>query len=185
LDSLSVADALSRHYEAHALPHDGGEGARWFHIRIGPGKLRLPNPPARKRAVLFHDVNHLVTGYDTAFSNGEMVIAGYELGSGCGSYWIAWLINLWMFALGLVLRPRPMFRAFLRGRRASSVYKREDRATLRDMTVAELRADLSVPQQVPPARLSDRVLFVLWSVAALAATLTPLILLVAASRGLF
>jgi hypothetical protein len=55
-----------------------------------------------------------------------MVIAGYELGSGCGPFWIAWSINLVAFALGLVVTPRPMFEAFLRGRRASSLYRYED-----------------------------------------------------------
>ena len=134
-DSSSVSEALARHYREHGLPADGGARDDWFKVRIGPVVLPLPNPPARKKAVLFHDVNHLLTGYNTVFSDGEMVIAGYELGTGCGRYLVAWLINLWMLAFGLVACPRRMFRAFLRGRAAESVYHWEDRATLRSMTV--------------------------------------------------
>ncbi len=94
LDSTTVTEALARHYAEHGLPPDGGESERWFRIRIGPLVLPLPNPPARRRAVFYHDVNHVLTGYNTVFSDGEMVIAGYELGSGCGPFGIAWLINL-------------------------------------------------------------------------------------------
>ena len=133
---MSLGDALARHYVDHGLPADGGEREPWFRVRIGRLTIRLPNPPARQRAVFFHDVNHILTGYNTTFSDGEMVIAGFELGAGCGPFWIAWLINLGMFAFGLVACPRAMFDAFVRGQRASSIYQRaEDRATLSGMTV--------------------------------------------------
>jgi len=76
-----------------------------------------------------------LTGYNTVFSDGEMLISGFELGSGCGSNWIAWLINLYMFALGLFVRPRALYWAFLRGRESLSVYSlREGRTTLERLT---------------------------------------------------
>ena len=174
-ESTTVADALARHYVEHGLALDGGEHERWFRVRIGPLAFALPNPPARQRAVLYHDINHVITGYNTVFSDGEMVIAGHELGSGCGPYWIAWLINLGIFPLGLLRRPGAMFRAFLRGRRAESVYRWEDRATLRGMTVSALRVTLGVPQGMPPARASDYLIFTLWSVVAVTFELSPLL----------
>ncbi len=172
-ESTTVADALALHYVEHGLALDGGEHDRWFRVRIGPLAFALPNPPARQRAVLYHDINHVITGYNTVFSDGEMVFAGYELGSGCGPYWIAWLINLGIFPLGLLRRPGAMFRAFLRGRRAESVYRWEDRVTLRGMTVSALRATLGVPEATPSARVSDRLIFLLWSVVAVAFVLSP------------
>jgi hypothetical protein len=164
----TIADALARYYVEQSLPPDGGEHDKWFRVHVGPIVVPLPNPPARRRAVFYHDVNHVVTGFDNMFTRGEMAIAGYELASGCGPYWIAWLINLGMFGLGLVFCPRDLFGAYLRGRRAASVYRRPDRDALRGMTVEALRRTLGVIPAAPPAGLGDRIGFATWSILAVA-----------------
>jgi len=185
-DPTMVRDALARHYVAHGLPSDGGEGERWFHVHIGSVTVHLPNPPARRRALFFHDVNHVLTGYNTAFSDGEMAIAGFEVGSGCGPFWVAWYLNLSMVALGLVVCPRAVFRAFVRGRRASSLYhRREDRATLSAMSVGELRALLGLDRAPAAAGVGDRVRFVAWSIAAGVMILAPVVAALMALRGVW
>jgi len=177
---VTLGEALARQYEAHGLPPDGGESDPSFRVRLGPFTIRLPNPPPRKRAVFFHDANHILTGYDTVFSNGEMLIAGFELASGCGPYWIAWLINLDMFALGLLVRPTAMFRAFVRGRRsAASMYSRpETRSALSTMTVDGLRAliglDRTSESTASESTAMDRLLFFLCSIAAVVTIAAPL-----------
>jgi hypothetical protein len=180
--SLSVGETLALHYRTHGLPADGGASASWFRVRIGPLVVPLPNPPARKRAVYFHDVNHVATGYNTVFSDGEMLISAYELGCGCGSYLIAWLINLGLFGVALFVRPRSLFRAFVRGRRAKSVYAWPDPSTLPGTTVRELRARLAVPVDAPLPRFADRALFAAWAVAAVVWNLAPIALIVAVVR---
>lgn len=166
---MKVGDALVRYYETHGLPPDGGEQNAWFNVRIGSLTIPLPNPPARRRAVFLHDVNHLVTGYNTVFSDGEVVIAGFEVGAGCGHVWIAWFINLYMMAFGLVLQPRGVFRAFVRGRRSGSIYRhREPRADIREKTVAEMQKLLMLDATAPRASVADRFQFVLWSAIAVA-----------------
>jgi hypothetical protein len=185
LDDAYLGDALARHYAAHGLPADGGESESWFRVRIGPLTIRLPNPPARKRAVFFHDTNHVLTGYNTLFSDGEMVIAGYELGSGCGRYWIAWLINLGMFALGLVACPRPMFDAFVRGRRSASIYRRsEDRATLSAMTVRDLKTLARLDRPGDAATAGDRLRFTGFAIAGLVPWVVALGAIGVAIRGI-
>lgn len=170
----TITDALTRHYIAHGLPSDGGESSPWFHVHIGSLTLRLPNPPARRRAVFFHDVNHILTGYDTAFSGGEVAIAAFEVASGCGRYWIVWYINLTMFAVGLVVNPRAVFRAFARGTGTSSIYRRqENRDALSAMSVAELRALLRIDDAPRVGRFSDRVRFGAWSIVAGAVMIVP------------
>ena len=186
-ESSIVSDALAQHYVAHGLPADGGANDPWFRVRIGPATLRLPNPPARRRAVFFHDVNHVATGYNTTFSDGEMVIAGFEVGAGCGTLWIVWFINLSMLALGLLACPRKVFDAFVRGRRSASIYTcREDPASLGAMSVAEVRALLRLDAETPIPRPADRLAFTGWAILAIfvfAAALSPLaIILWAALR---
>jgi hypothetical protein len=174
LDSVTIGDALARHYADHRLPADGGENASWFRVHVGPLSIPLPNPPARRRAVFLHDVNHILTGYDTTFSSGEMIIAGFEVGAGCGPFWIAWVINLGMFAFGLVVTPGAMFRAFVRGRRSSSIYRhRGDRRTLSGQTVGTVRRMLRIDAGPPRATLGDRLAFFGWSLIAVVVTIAP------------
>ena len=161
----TVGEALAQYYVAKGLPFDGGANAPWFSVHIGPLSIRLPNPPARRRAVFFHDSNHLLTDYDTVFSRGEMMIAGFELASGCGSYWFAWFINFMMFGLGVLTRPREVYRAFLRGRHCISLYElNEDQRALSGMPIAALRAHVGIDTQ-PAPRGTDSLVFATWTLA--------------------
>jgi len=180
-ESTQVGDALAAHYVAHQLPADGGAMNPWLHVRIGPLTVRLPNPPARRRSVLFHDVNHMVTGYNTTFSDGEVVIAGFEVGAGCGPFWIVWYINLSMLALGLALRPRDVFAAFVRGRRSSSFYRcRTDPTTLAGMSLGAVRSLLELDCRPLNVTTADRVAFAAWAIVAVAVLLGPLAVPIAA-----
>ena len=165
--SITIGEALTRHYATHGLPPDGGESAPWFRVHIGPLVIPLPNPPARQRAVFFHDVNHVLTGYNTAFSDGEMAIAAFEVGAGCGRYLVAWYINLCLMALGVLFKPRAVFAAFVRGRNCASTYERiENRSELRAKTVVELRRLIGVDAMVDPRPQRWRASFVAWTFAA-------------------
>jgi hypothetical protein len=144
-ESKLIGEALKEYYTSHGLPPDGGASASFFHVKLGPITIPVPNPPARRRAVFFHDVNHLLTGYNTVFSEGEVEIAGFEIGAGCGPYWIAWAINAPMFVIGLAINPGPTWCAFQRGRRSGSIYETADsRETLSALTVGELRNSLPI-----------------------------------------
>jgi hypothetical protein len=183
--SLTIDRALAAHYTAHGLPADGGEHASWFRIRVGALSIPLPNPPARRRAVFFHDVNHVLTGYDTSFGKGEMQIAAFEIGNGCGPYVIAWYINLSLMALGAIARPHLSFAAFVRGRRCRSIYRRaEDRAQMRGWTVGALRHVLQLDASRPVPRLSDRLHFGAWTFVASAIALLNIGVPVAVTWGL-
>ena len=176
---MTVGEALERHYSRHGLPADGGEHATWFRVRLGPVSIPFPNPPARRRAVFLHDVNHVLTGYDTVFSDGEMSIAAFEVGTGCGRVWVAWFINLFLMAIGTVLRPRAVVRAFVRGRRTDSIYRRPDaRQCLRQMAVDDMRAELRVDHDGSRPTAREYVAFVLWSVISwlvVAGTVLPVV----------
>lgn len=138
-DEITVREAL-QHYFAQYHFKDGGYTERWFRIKLGPLMIPLPNIPARVEAVKIHDIHHVLTGYRADWK-GEVEIAGWELGGGCGRYWVAWLLNAGSFTLGLFLYPRALLRAFRSGRRVPNnlyhgiVYD----AALLDRPLADLR----------------------------------------------
>lgn len=111
----TLREALQRYFAQYHFA-DGGYTERWFRIKLGPLFIPLPNIPARVRAVKVHDVHHVLTGYRADWK-GEVEIGAWELASGCGRYWVAWLLNAGSFTIGLVLYPRALWRAFREGRR--------------------------------------------------------------------
>ena len=91
-----------------------------------------------KTSLFLHDINHLLSGYDTHWV-GELEIAGWELGSGgCGRYYLYWVDRLVFVALGLLFAPIRTLRAFRRGRKHKNVFDRDPLA-LMSVGVDELR----------------------------------------------
>ena len=138
---MPVREALE-HYFARYHFKDGGYNKKWFHIKLGPLMIPMPNIAARVEAVKIHDLHHIITGY-TAHWKGEVEIGGWELGGGCGLYWVAWLLNTGSFIVGLLLYPRALFRAFHAGRRVpNNLYHGGAYDALLDRSVGELRRSI-------------------------------------------
>ena len=49
--------------EDYDFGDDGGYSKRWVRIELGKIALSFPNLPSRVRAVRFHDLHHVLTGY--------------------------------------------------------------------------------------------------------------------------
>jgi hypothetical protein len=176
-DTMPIDAALASYYRTHNLPLDGGASDPWFRVHIGSVSIPLPNPPARRRAVMLHDINHVVTGYNTVFSQGEMAIAAFEVAASCGRYGIVWYLNLSMFALGLIAEPREVFAAFVRGRRSGSIYRDvPPSVTLSGMSVADVRTLLHIDAGGSAATWTDRLQFMLWAAIAVLVLVAPALL---------
>jgi hypothetical protein len=95
-------------------------------------------------------LHHNAAEYETDWP-GKAEIAAWELASGCARYPAAWVLNLGAFDAGLVVAPRRLFRAFLRGRRAkTNLYKSSfDESRLNDITVGMLRDQLELRAVFP------------------------------------
>ena len=98
-DQLLVKDALQIYF-SHYHFKDGGYKDKWFKIKIGPFFLPLPNIKDRVDAVKIHDIHHVITEYRADYK-GEVQIGAWEIASGCGKYYIAWLLNFGSFVIGI------------------------------------------------------------------------------------
>lgn len=169
-DSPTLLDARERYLHDNGFDPDYDE--RWVKLKAGPFQIWFPNAPGRVRAVKLHDLHHLVTGYATTWT-GEVEIAAWELASGCGRHAWAWGLNLSALPIGLVIAPRALLRAFVRGRRSRNLYRRQsgiDDALLAQ-PVQALRAELGLEQPDAPVRISDAVAFVAIATACVAGML--------------
>ena len=145
-NDIKIKDALPLYFEKYHFS-DGGYNDKYFKIKIGPLFIPMPNTKSRIKAVKFHDVHHLLTEY-TAFWKGEVEIGAWEIASGCGKHWIAWLLNFGSFTIGLFLYPKALFEAFMAGRHVkSNLYQGyEYNETLLNKTIGELRDEFKIGQ---------------------------------------
>ncbi|HEY1086681.1 MAG TPA: hypothetical protein VGE37_03265, partial [Archangium sp.] len=87
----TMREAVRRYFDENGFGIDGGYGATWVDFKLGPVPFPLPNTEGRKRAVKFHDLNHVLTGYRTD-TLGEFEISAWEAGAGCRDFWAAWAL---------------------------------------------------------------------------------------------
>lgn len=157
--ALTMREARAQYFAANQFGPDGGYSDPWVNFKLGPVPLPFPNSASRVRALRFHDMHHILTGYDTNFV-GEIEIAAWELAAGCHNEPFAWFINL--AGIGAFLSsPKRVFRAFVRGLRSQSLYG-QDADSLLSMKVHEVRAKLAVPpSDLPAATKSECAQFVI------------------------
>jgi len=107
----------------------------------------IPNPPSRQRAIRFHDLHHVATGYGTDLA-GEAEISAWELRAGLGSIsvYVRALVSTALI-LGIFVAPLRMARAYRAGKGARSFFANPRPVhELYAMNVDELRRALGVPE---------------------------------------
>jgi hypothetical protein len=167
-DTLSLRDARRRYFDANGFGEDGGYAKRWVEVKLGPAVFWFPNTQGRVRAVRYHDLHHVATGYDTDLA-GEGEIGAWEIASGCRGFFAAWWLNLVAMCFGLFLAPGRIFRAFVRGRHSRNLYGERFDEDLLARPVADVRARLGLAGPAPPPSRADRLAFAGWSLAAFTA----------------
>ena len=132
---MKTAVALWRHVRENDLcpgaeSLEQWQGVRWIKARIGTRAVPILPVIGYRQALQLHDVHHMLTGYSTRF-RGELELAAWELASGgCGLHLPFWVDRILAFALGLVLCPRRVLRAWRHGWRCHNLYGSRAREVL-------------------------------------------------------
>jgi hypothetical protein len=170
-----IKAALEEYFENHHLGKDGGLDKKWGKIKVGPFFFPIPNTKSRKKALIFHDMHHIVTGYDGNWE-GEVSISAWEIASGCGKYYAAWILDLWAMTIGLFLFPKHVFKSFIRGRRSQNLYHNTfSREEAMQMQIGELRKIL-LPEKNKSANTREIFSFISYSFLSLLSFFIPFIL---------
>ncbi len=182
--SERVRDARERYFIDNGFGAGGNYDEKWARVDVGPIPVMIPNTPGRVRAIRYHDLHHILTGYSTKLV-GEFEISAWEIASGCGRQWFAWMINMTGLIAGLFVNPRAVYRAFIRGRHTRNLYDRPFDDALLEQPLGELRAQLGFfHDQDHRATPRDRLAFALWVTLAGLFSLLIVLLHVAAIGGL-
>ncbi len=183
-DDTMVNDALQAFYAQHNLGEDGGLHKKWATLKVGRFHIPFPNTKARKRAILWHDIHHMATGY-SGYWQGEVSIGAWEVSSGCADYYAAWFLDLGAVAVGLFLFPGLVYKGFIRGRRTLNLYSNMLSAEqAKSMTLGEVRKLLKLNiEDSTPVSFSELSAFVGWSLFALLLFGWPFLLLLLCLAG--
>ncbi len=179
----TIKEALTIFFEKYQLGPDGGMSDRWVKLRFGKFYFPIPNTASRKKALIFHDVHHIATGYQSNWK-GECEIGAWEVSTGCGTYSAAWVLDLGVFALGLLIFPLATFKAFVRGRRTGNFYRNNyTRGELMGMEIEQVQTILKLnTASGAPANAIEILGFLGWSILAAVFSITvffgPYILLI-------
>jgi hypothetical protein len=173
----TVREALAEYRRSNNLPADESATRSWT-CGLGPITVRLPNFRWRRRAILAHDVHHILTGYPCTM-RGECQMAAWEFGAGPMPHLAARLFCLPLVPLGLLWSPCAMVSAFLAGRRSQSLHGAMVGEGLLDISLDAARKRVG---RVPVSQWSPRdcARFALLILEAGLIVLTP-VMLVAAS----
>lgn len=149
----TMSSARAHYYEVNGFGADGGDSLDWVPLDIFGMTIKIPNTEGRRRAVRIHDLHHIVTGYQTNLV-GESEIAAWELASGCLRWPAATVLNLFALAIGVVLSPPRMVRAWARGRQTENLYGENGVDHLLPREVDEVKASLGL-NRTTRVRLRD------------------------------
>ncbi len=141
-DDLSLREARQRFFAATGYDEAHYDDP-WVKLKLGFVPFAIPNTSSRRRAVRYHDLHHILTGYDTHW-RGESEISAWELATGCRDLTAAWVINALGLLMGLVIAPRRVLRAFLRGRRSANLYGEPFTEQLLEQRVGTVRERLGL-----------------------------------------
>lgn len=176
----TLRELLPEFYKENNLGMEGGNNSASVRIEMTKNfVLYFPNFTARKKAVLKHDIHHLVTNYPSTFT-GETEISAWEIASGCKKYWAAWVLDMSGMMTGILFNFWGVLKAFARGRRTKNLYYdiiSTEQAL--DMELSGLKKVLwldKYPKNIKPS-LIDFILFVVLALFGIIYSILSLVLL--------
>jgi len=113
--SKTIKDSIQEFYNNNNFDEDGGVKKNIAWIKFGFISFPLPNFESRKKNVQFHDINHIITGFDTTWK-GESSVSAWEIAAGgWKNNYIPWLLTLWAMGLGIMFYTKSTLNSFKKG----------------------------------------------------------------------
>jgi len=170
----TVREALAEFRNRNNLDPHSSRASKW-RLKFGPITIRLPNFRWRQKAILKHDLHHLITGYPCSIT-GECQMATWEFAAGRYPHPASTAFCLPLVILGWCLAPGAIWAAFQSGRRGRSLYGAGSDEMLLEQEFKTLKTDtLSIRggERRPAEVLGFLVLLVFSALI----TFTPLLLI--------
>jgi hypothetical protein len=135
---MKVSEYLENYYKLKPFfGPGGGADAERVVAYLGPFNLDVPNTVSRKRLIAYHDIHHIISGYNNS-RIGEGEVSAWELGSGCLNNPLAAFFDFTSMTTGLIYSLHRVYKAFIRGRESNNFYSLSTEELL-NSSMAELK----------------------------------------------
>lgn len=155
------------------LPN-GYATARFWSVALWHFNIFLPNFRWRQRAIIAHDMHHLITGYPCTM-RGECLIAAWEYGAGPCRHPAAVMFCLPLIFIGFLFSPKESWLAFRRGREMTSLHRHPIHLSQMQASLEEIAQDLESQRPVRKAHFGVFLAILCLSAATIMAPLTLLL----------
>lgn len=140
---MNIHQALHQFYQESGFEPETGDRPAFVDVFVGCLLVPLPNIDTRRKYIQYHDLHHVINGYD-ASQLGEGEVSAWELGTGSLLHPVLMLMNLIAISTALAISPKRVFKAYLVGCKSKNLYcprvrKRIDSGELE--TVAQLKQE--------------------------------------------
>jgi len=112
---------LKQYYIKSPFGEDGGLFTDIAHVYVGPYLIPIRNSPQRKAVIPYHDLHHMVSGYNNS-RIGEGEVGAWELGTNCWNRPVTVPLNLGGMVTGLLYSPSRLYKAFILGCQCRNLY---------------------------------------------------------------
>lgn len=147
---MSMREARDLYFQRNGFSL-AGYSAPTFTLRFLGIPVTFPSTANRRRALPWHDLHHILTGYGTDWI-GEAEIGAWELRAGGLSLARFGMVVYWLdgagVVLGMLISPRRMWRAYRAARGQRTLFpETEPYDTLLEISVDALRRRLGIPPE--------------------------------------
>ncbi len=133
----TILEELETYWKERNLPQDGGKNEKLNKAQIGSFSFRYPN--LNGKALLLHDINHLITDFPTTWK-GEFQVSAWEMASGARKGFPLTLIYpVSLVLIGLIIYPREVLSAYKYGTNKQNAFLIYSQTDIFQMTLEEIK----------------------------------------------
>lgn len=180
--TMTLREARVFFYKQNGFPADGGVSRnKWVLVTCSNLKVYLPNFKWRRKALPYHDLHHILTGYEFC-PTGEFQIAAWEFAAGRYPNIYTTLFCIPLVSLGAILIPARTFNAFVKGRRSKTLYCVKDYESLLERKVSDVQKEIIPTGQIKPC-LDDYIGYLKLVACSIFVLVSPFIILLTLLTG--
>lgn len=153
---MTTKEALIGFYKFNRLNLTKDFKSHCVRVYIGCLLTPVPNIPARKKYLMFHDLHHIMADYGID-RVGESEISAWELGSRSCRKPIISIMNLFALSTGFILEPKRVIAAYYRGCRSKNLYYMAD-----SMTVSEVKSLTLIDIKKEHLEIKEKISYLRW-----------------------
>ena len=118
---MHIDQALNQFYEQSGFEVETGKRPAFVDVFVGCLLIPLPNIETRRKYINYHDLHHVITGFN-ASQVGEGEVSAWELGTGSLLHPVLMFMNLIAISTALAVSPVRVFKAYLLGCKSRNLY---------------------------------------------------------------